>query len=138
MNYWETSPAGASIFDFTKKSFLLAIFAEVFVDVQFASRVVRTHVTNGAKNGALGSPGAIIAAQAPKNSAVGIRIAAIEGVAVIQFDQDFEGLLRSFRPFENFLAPEHTEVIVHAAGGGKLALGGVPQWIVGASHREVS
>src|ERR1700721_1189398 len=137
MNYRETSSAGASIFDFAKKSFLLAIIAKVFVDVQLASRVFRTHVTNGAENRALGSPGPIIATQAPKNSTVGIWIAAIEGVAVIQFDEDFEGLLRSSRPFENFLAPEHAEVIVHVAGGGKLAVSRVPEWIVGASRREI-
>src|ERR1700727_634976 len=137
MNYWETSSAGASIFDFAKRSFLLAIFPEVVLHVQLASGVVRTHVTDGAENRAFGSPGTVIAAETPENSTVGIRIAAIEGVAVIQFDQDFEALLRSFRPFENFFAPKNAEGILHAAGGGKLALGGVPQWVVGGSRCEV-
>ena len=105
-------------------------------DVEFAGGIGGAHVADGAEDGTFG-PGAIIPAKAPEDSGIGVGIAAVDGVAIVEFDHDFQGFLGRAGPFEDFFAPEHAHVIVHFTFAEELGLGGVPEGIVGARGGEL-
>ena len=87
--------------------------------------------------GRSGRPGAVVAAEYPEDAAVGVGIAAVEGVFVVEMNHDASGFLRRFGPFEDFFAPEHAEVVVDAAFAEELGLRGVPEGIVGLGAFEL-
>ena len=53
---------------------------KIIFDGAFAGGVGGRHVADLAEDGSFGSPGAIVAAQAPENPTVRIRIAAVEAI----------------------------------------------------------
>jgi hypothetical protein len=73
-----------------------------------------------------------MASEAPEDSAVRIRGASVECIAIIQLNHDLERVLRFSRPLQDFLSPEHPEVVVNTALGDELALRCIPKEIVGA------
>ena len=69
-------------------------------------------------------------AEAPQNPGVGVGIAAVERVLVVEVYERRIRLLRRARPLDHLLAPQHPQVVVDGARGAQLLLGGVPQRIM--------
>jgi hypothetical protein len=70
------------------------ILLDVAFHRNFARGVFGAHVADEAKDGAFGSPKTIIATKNPEDPAVGIRIASIETIFVVEFDHDGGGAHR--------------------------------------------
>jgi len=79
----------------------------------------------------------VLAGNRPRNALIAVRIAAIEFVAVVESNSPLKstGGIRS--PLEDHLGPVHPHVIVHPALRHHLALGGVPEVVVGFSGFEL-
>jgi len=58
------------------------------------------------------------------------QIAPVEAVLVIQMDHDFRRFLRRARPLQDFLAPQHPQVVVNDPLAHQLHLRGIPQRIM--------
>jgi hypothetical protein len=97
---------------------------------EFVCSVFRAHVPDKAENGALGTPGMVITAKHPKDSAVGIGIAAVEAELVVELNHDGDSVPRRSGPFEELLSPEHAQVVVDSAFADELDLGGIPKGVV--------
>ncbi len=63
---------------------------EVTLELELPRGVVARHVADLAEDRPLGPPGAIVAAEAPEDPAVGVGVAAVERVLVVELDQDLE------------------------------------------------
>src|ERR1700721_3429702 len=61
-----------------------AVFSQVILHREFAGGVMRAHIADGAEDGALRTPRTVVAAEAPENAAVGIGVAAIERIFVVE------------------------------------------------------
>ena len=83
--------------------------------------------SNAAKDGLLRKERAIKLPEAPQNSAVGSRVAAVQCVAMIEVDEPRERLLVVFRPFKNRLPPGHADVVMQFAMLDQTSLGGIPK-----------
>jgi hypothetical protein len=77
-------------------------------------------------------PRPVVAAEHPEDAGVRAGVAAVEGVAVVELDEHGQRLVGIARPPEDLLAPQHAQVVVHAALADELALRRVPQRVVGA------
>src|SRR5688572_4228315 len=86
---------------------LLRVALEVALQAQLSSRAIARHITDGPEDGALGAPGAIVAAEDPGDAGVRIRITAVDRVAIVQPDQPLQRGFRRRAPLEHLLAPEH-------------------------------
>ncbi len=84
-----------------------------------------------AGHGPLGLERPIEQAQAVEQAAVGVRVAAVEGVTVVEIDHELECALGRRRPFEKRLAPGHAQVVVQLAVDEKRALRRIPERIAG-------
>src|SRR5690606_31382231 len=80
---------------------------EVSAHVQLAGGVVAAHVTDFAEDRTLRPPRAVVAAEHPEDSRPGVRIAAIDGVLIVEVDQRLQVLLRRGRPFEDLFGSRH-------------------------------
>src|ERR1700690_3347274 len=107
------------------------IFLNIISYLNFACRIFGAHIADRAEYGPFWPPGMVVAAEAPENPVIGVRIAAVKGVPIIQLDHDFERLLRRARPLQNLLPPEHAQVVVNAPLANQLALRRIPERIVG-------
>jgi hypothetical protein len=106
------------------------IGSNIFVDVEFASSILATHVANRTENRPLRAPRTVIAAQAPEDPAVRIGIATIECIPIVQFHHDFEGLLGSASPLDDLLSPQHTKVIMDSPFSEQLCLCSIPKCVM--------
>ena len=91
----------------------------------------------GIENGADGSPKAIRTAKHPENTTVGIGIAASESTFIVYMDHEAGSIFRRARPLQDFLAPEHAQVIVDAAFTEDLRLGRIPEGIMSLCEVEL-
>src|SRR6185295_20040709 len=64
------------------------IASQVGADLQLPPRAVGAHVADRPENRADGSPGPIVAAKTPEDAAVGVGVPPVQGVLVVQLDQD--------------------------------------------------
>ena len=69
--------------------------------------------------------------QAPEDAAVGARVAAVEGVAVVEVERQTQGVLGRAPPAQERLAPGHAHVVVQLAVDQERLLGRVPQRVAG-------
>ena len=83
MTACETSIEERLLLLFCSKAF------EVAFDAEFTSGVLAAHIADFSEDRTFRSPGAIIAAEAPEDAAVGIGIAAIDGVFVVEVNHRF-------------------------------------------------
>src|SRR5271170_6852991 len=112
---------------------LRRIVRGIFYYGELSSRVLRAHIPNLAVYRTLRTPRPIIPAECPENSAVGVGISPVQSIFIIQLDHDRRRFLRRPRPLQNFLRPQHAEVIVHPPFADKLHLRRIPQGIVRGS-----
>src|SRR5579871_5270131 len=64
----------------------LGVLLDVVFHADFSGGILRTHVTHFPEDRSLGSPRPIVAAEAPEDSAVGVRIAAVQTILVVELD----------------------------------------------------
>ena len=62
---------------------------EIFAEGEFAGGVGGGHEADGAEDGAFGAPGTVEAAEAPEDAGVGVGVAVVEGVFVVEVKHDF-------------------------------------------------
>ena len=98
------------------------ILFDVTFDFQLAGRVLTGHVPNLAEDRPLRPPRAVVPAEAPEDAGVGVWVSPIEGEFVVELHHGVEGLARRGRPFEDLLAPEHSEIVVDGAFSAQLPL----------------
>ena len=135
--FWRTSVTARAGRDSLLPELCRCKALEVLLQRQFAGRVGGAHVADLAEDLALGPPGAIVTAQDPKDAGVGIGVATVDGVLVVERDHGFQRVLGRGGPLQNFLAPQHAQIVVHAAVFAQLILGGVPQPVVGGAGGEL-
>jgi hypothetical protein len=88
--------------------------AKMLLDFQFSLRVCGAHVADSSEHRAFWSPGAVIAAEAPEDSAVGVGIAPVDSEAVVELDHDVERLV-----WGGFLGPSEADhPVQHVLPGG--------------------
>jgi hypothetical protein len=72
-----------------------------------------------------------VAPEDPENPGVGVGVATIESVSVVELDHHLEGLSRFGSPLEDLLSPQHPQIVVDGALAQELCLGSIPQRVVG-------
>ncbi len=78
-------------------------------------------------------PRTIVFAETPKDPRIGVRVAAVQTVFVVQMFQNSERFLIISRPRDDIFAPKHPDIIMDLACFPKFALDGVPKLVVGLS-----
>lgn len=104
---------------------------QIGFEAKFSGRVVRRHVSNFAKDGSLWSPGPVVSAYTPHDTAVGIRIASIQSPAIVEVDHRFHCFTGMGTPLEDLFSPEHAQIVVDQSLTLELSLGCIPDFIVG-------
>ena len=109
---------------------------QVTLDRHLAGRIIARHEANLSKDWSFGAPSAIVSPEHPEDPAVRVGIATIQGVLVVQFDHDLQGISGRLRPFQNLLTPQHPQVVVDLSRSDELHLGGIPQFVVSCGRLE--
>lgn len=79
--------------------------ADVIFDVDLSPSVFAAHISDFTKDGPLGPPSPVVTAETPEDAAVAIRIATIQGVSVIQLDENLQRIAGMRRPLQDLLSP---------------------------------
>src|SRR5690606_20876115 len=66
----------------------------------------------------------------PEDAAHGVGVAAVEGVAIVEFDEDGQRVAGRGGPLEDLFAPQHPQIVVHLPFADELPLGRVPYVVV--------
>jgi hypothetical protein len=79
----------------------------------------------------------VLAYNGPGNAGVTVGVAAVKFITIIEPNRPLVSGSHGRTPFQNFLGPVHTHVIVHPACQDQLFLSSVPQRIVSFSVLEL-
>ena len=104
---------------------------DVALRIEFFARAFTGHVADQSEDGSVKPRAVMLADHGPGDAGVAVGVAPVQLVAVVERDGPLVAEGDRGRPLQNLLGPVHAHVVVHPPGLDHLALGCVPQLVVG-------